>query len=151
MLDTQELQDQLLALDHVEEASRRQAMQSLKQHDRQAWASVPVNIIHTIVKSLQNRLQGVLGYPSIRQDVATVLGNIGPLAKSAVPELIELLQNGVPDGIRAVTVIALGKIGKEATGAIDPLITLLSKNRPTLAVPIIKALSDIGCADKRVR
>jgi len=87
----------------------------------------------------------------VRQEVVTILGNLGCRSESAVPQLIELLKDGIPDGIREAAATALGKIGKEAKGAIDQLINVLSHSRANVAVQAVRALGGIGCADQRVR
>jgi HEAT repeat protein len=76
---------------------------------------------------------------------------VGPLSRSALPQLIELLHEGVPDPVREAAVIALGKIGQEAKGAVGHLVELLAKARPALCAQGIRALGNIGCADDRVR
>src|SRR5262249_24922919 len=79
-----------------------------------------------------------------------LLGNMGPHSKSAIPQLIELLQDGISDSIREAAVTALGKIGRDAKAAVDPLIALCG-GRNGLAVHPVRALGDIGCPDQRVR
>jgi HEAT repeat protein len=83
--------------------------------------------------------------------VVTILSKMGPRAEQAIPQLIELLREGVPDGIRRTAATALGKIGREARVAVDPLVNVLLYCRASLAVHVVRALGDIGCADQRVR
>jgi HEAT repeat protein len=151
MLDLDQLHDLIQTLDKGDETSRQQAIHSLKLHEEQEWASVPPKVINSLVKSLQKQVRSEMEKPSIRQEIAVVLGNLGPRAEPAIGQLIDMLQDGVPDSIREAAATALGKIGKDAVVAVDKLITLLSKGRPTLAVVAVRALSDIGCADQRVR
>jgi len=54
-------------------------------------------------------------------------------------------------GIREAAATALGKLGREARAAVDRLLHVLSGCRATLAVQVVRALGDIGCADQRVR
>jgi len=151
MLDLGQLQHHIQALDKGDEPSRRQAIQSMKLHKEQDWAVVPTHVTHALVTLLQTQLANGLKQPSNRQDVATILGNMGPLSEPAIPQLIELLQAGNADALCEAAAIALGKIGKEAKVAVDQLIILLSNRRPTLVVQVVRALSDIGCADRRVQ
>src|ERR1700722_19884206 len=118
MPDLAQLQQDIKALDKGDEASRRQAILSLKNQKENNWASVPSPVMHSLVAALQAELGGGMKQPSIRQDVTTILGNLGPLAEAAVPQLVELLQAGNPDALCAAAAIALGKIGKEAKPAV---------------------------------
>lgn len=150
MLGLSQLRHHIQILNKGDENSRQKAIHSLKAHDEGEWAAAPVEVIPPLVKSLQTQLLGIK-QPSIRQEVATILGNMGPHSEPAIPQLIELLQEGIPDAIREASVVALGKIGKKAKAAVDQLIVLLSNRRTTLAVQAVRALGDIGCADQRVR
>jgi HEAT repeat protein len=138
-------------LESGNETSRRQALQSLRTHEGKEWATAPPKAVHALVESLQHHLVGEMKQTFIRQEIVAILGNIGPGAEPAIPQLIELLQEGIPDGIREGAAIALGKIGREARVAVDHLVKVLSNGRPTLAVQAARALGDIGCADQRVR
>ena len=151
MPDLAQLQHDIKALDKGDEASRRQAILSLKNQKENNWASVPNPVMHALVTALQAELGGGMKQPSIRQDITTILGNLGPLAEAAVPQLVELLQAGNPDALCAAAATALGKIGKEAKPAVGPLVQLTSSGRPTVVVHAVRALSDIGCADQRVQ
>jgi len=151
MLEIGQLQADLHTLDKADEASRRQAIQALKKHTAQEWATVPANTVNALVKQLTNQLLFGGKQPSIRQDAATILGNLGPMASAAIPQLIELLQDGVPDNVCEAAATALGKIGKEAKAAVPQFVHLLSTGRQTRVVSIVRALRDIGCADQRVR
>src|SRR5579864_6516872 len=151
MLDLRQFQNDLHVLESGNDNSRRQTLQSLRSHKADEWASAPIKSVHALVESLQNHLAGEIKQTFIRQEIVALLGNIGPRAESAVPQLIDLLQEGIPDGIREGAAIALGKIGKESRAAVDPLIKVLATGRTTLVVQAIRALGEIGCADQRVR
>ena len=151
MLDLRQLRNDLHALDKGDEAACRAALQSLKQHESQDWAAAPLPVINGLVSSLQAQLRNGTKRPSLRHEVATILGNIGPRSEPAVPQLIELLQTRIPDSTCQAAATALGKIGKEAKGAVDQLIVLLANGRTSRIVQVVRALSDIGIADQRVR
>jgi HEAT repeat protein len=151
MVDVRQLGHHIQSLDKGNDVSRRQALHSLKDHDETAWATVSLEAINSLVGSLQRQLLNGTTQPAIRQETVTILGKIGPRSKSAIPQLVELLEEGVPDAIRESTTRTLGKIGKEAKSAIDPLIKLLTHRRPSLVVHALRALGDVGCADQRVR
>src|SRR5262249_11958293 len=90
--------------------------------------------------------------PHFRQDVATVLGNIGPRSAPAVPQLAELLKKGQGEAVREAAALALGKLGKKARGAVTDLIQVLQSDcKGTLASRVAWALGAIGCADDDVR
>jgi len=85
------------------------------------------------------------------KDEEFIIGKIGPRAKAVVPQLIELLQEGVPDSTREEAAAALGKMGSAAKVAVERLVHLASSTRPSLARQALGALSSIGCADLQVR
>ncbi len=151
MLDLRQLRNDIQELDKGDEAACREVLHSLKEHEAQDWAAAPLPVIHSLVRSLQDQLRNGMKRPSARQEVATILGNIGARSEPAVPQLIELLQTRVPDSTCEAAATALGKIGKEAKGAIDQLIVLLSNGRTGRIVQVVRALGEIGCADHRVR
>jgi HEAT repeat protein len=155
-MEQAQLRKQMQAMNSGDEALRREAVQALKQYERAEWDALPVETIRPIVESLRKQLpksqEAGSKPPLFRQEVVTTIGNIGPRADAALPQLVELLADGVPDGVREATASALGKIGKEARVAIDALIAILhSSCRIALADRVARALGDIGCADQRVR
>jgi HEAT repeat protein len=151
MLDIRQLHKDILALDDGDDTLRRQALQSLRHHDEQEWATAPIDVSHSLVKALRDKLLNGRKQPFAQKEVATILGNMGTRSKSALPQLIELLREGVPDPVRQAAVTALGKIGKEARVAVDQLVQLLANSRPALSSQAIHALGSIGCADDGVR
>lgn len=151
MLDQRQLQKHTLALEDGDVAVRRQALQSLRDHDEREWATVPVVVLHPLVEALKGQLLDGAKQPSAQKDVATILGNMGPRSTSALPQLLELLHEGVPDLVREAAATALGKMGKEARTAAGQLVQLLANARPALSAQAIRALGNIGCADDRVR
>jgi HEAT repeat protein len=151
MLDLRQLDKHIRALDNGDDTLRRQALQSLRHHDEQEWATAPLEVSHSLVKVLKGQLLNGMKHPFAQKDVATILGNLGTRSTSALPQLMELLHEGVPDPVRQAAVTALGKIGKEAHVAVDHLVQLLATSRPPLCAQIIQALGKIGCADGRVR
>jgi HEAT repeat protein len=149
MLDLGQLDHDIRALSNGDDACRRQAIHSLKDHGEQEWATAPREAIRSLVEWLQNQLASGTKRASSRQEVVTILGKMGRRAEPALPQLIDLLKEGVPDGIRETAATALGKIGNEV--AVDPLLTVLLKCRATLAVRVVRALGDLGCAGHKVR
>src|SRR5712664_4031310 len=97
MLDTDQLHKHIRALDKGDEAALRQAIHSLRQVEQQEWVAMPVGVFHGVVVALQNQILNKMKPPSTLREIATILGNMGPRAKSAVPQLVELLQDGIPD------------------------------------------------------
>src|ERR1019366_1579277 len=156
MLDHGRIQKQIQALNSGTEPARRDTIHALKLHEAEEWAAMPLDVIRPLVTALRHQLrksqEGGAKPPLFRQEVVTILGNIGQRAEPALPQLVELLEDGIPDGIREASAIALGKIGKEAKVAVDALIHVLQSNcRISLADKVARALGDIGCADQRVR
>src|SRR5262249_53710341 len=151
MLDVLQLRNDIQALDKGDETSCRQALQSLKHHEAQEWASAPLSLVHCLVKSLRDRLRSGMKRPFMRHEAVTILGNIGPRSEPAIPQLIAMLQPGIPASICRAAATALGRIGKGAEGAVDQLIVLLSNGRAGRTAHALRALGAIGCADQRVR
>ncbi len=156
MLDQGYLRQRLQAIKSGNETSRRDAIQALKTHERPEWDALANEAVRSVVELLRHQIprsqENGTKPPLFRQEVVTILGNIGPRADAALPQLIELLSDGVPDGIREATATALGKIGKEARVGVDQLIAILhSSCRIALADRVARALGDIGCADQRVK
>src|SRR5713101_3326386 len=111
MLNSGELHQHIQTLDRGDDAARRQALHSLKAHGEQEWATAPAEAIHALVKSLTQQLAGGTKHTFLRQEVVTILGKMGPRSEPVIPQLVELLQEGNPDGLREAAAIALGKIG----------------------------------------
>jgi hypothetical protein len=150
MLDSVQLYKQIQALEKGGDTCQRQAIRYFRAIAPPDWAAVPAAHIHAIVALLQQQLRGDMRSPYINKEVAAILGNMAPRSKPVVPQLIQLLVEGVPDPIRESVAIALGKFGREARGAVEPLLEL-SNGPASLALQAIRAVGDIGCADHRVR
>jgi HEAT repeat protein len=151
MHDLPQLHRHILALDSGDETARRQALQSLRQHDEQAWATAPLEECESLVQALKGQLRSGMKRPSAQKEAATILGNLGPRSRSALPQLLELLREGVGEQVREAAATALGKMGKEARAAVGALVQLLADSRPALSAQAARALGNIGCADGRVR
>jgi HEAT repeat protein len=155
-MDQGHLHQQIKALNSRDETVRREAIQALKAYESSEWAGVSNDIVRPLVEQLWHQLpksqEAGAKPPLFRQEVVTILGNIGTRSEPALPQLVELLADGVPDGIREASAGALGKIGKESRVAIDALIHVLQSScRIALADRVARALGDIGCADARVK
>src|SRR5258708_5172830 len=112
MLDAGQLRSHIKAIDKGDDASRRQALQSLKTHENKEWAEAPQDMVRTLIECLLHQLVNGLKPPFVHKEVAIILGNMGTRSKSAIPQLIELLSEGIPDPVRETAATALGKIGK---------------------------------------
>jgi HEAT repeat protein len=145
----------LKTLKAADENARREAARALKQIEAEAWKSASADQISSVVEMVRHHLQGngtTKSPPVFRQDLVVILGNIGPRASSAIPQLTALLEDGVFHGLREAAVTALGKIGTSAKPAVDKLLTVLeSDHRATLAPRVAFSLGAIGYADKKVR
>jgi HEAT repeat protein len=151
MLDSRQLHKYILSLDDGDDAQRRESLHSLRQHDEQEWAAAPAEIRDSLVKALARQLLNRTSAPLIQKEVAAVLGNIGSRSRTALPQLIGLLRDGVPDSVREGAAIALGKIGHTARPAVDPLVRLLTDSRPALTDQVVRALGNIGHVDHKLR
>ena len=151
MLDIRQLHQHITELENGDDAVKRQALLSWRHHNEQEWGTAPIEVRGGVIEALKAHLLHGTKQPSAQKDVATILGNMGPLSKSAVPQLIELLHESVPDLVREAAATALGKIGKEAKVAVDQLVQLLEKSRPALTAQVIRALGNMGFANGTVR
>jgi HEAT repeat protein len=150
MPDVGLLRHDIQALSEGDDASKRRAIESLKQYSGEDWANVPNKVIHPIIESLKHQLQSETNRPLIRQEIVLLLGNMRSQAGQVVPQFMELLSEGHPDGIREAAAVALGRIGPEASDAVDQLIAVLSGG-PTLCSRAVRSLGDIGSATSKVR
>ena len=73
-------------------------------------------------------------------------GALGPIAKPAVPALIELLNDRNPR-VRACAAHSLGLIGPEAESSISALLPLLDERNE--GIPILASMSALGSIHKR--
>jgi len=150
MRQLDELQKHILTLDQGDDASQRVAIHALRGMDQEVWVEAPKSLMNPLVVSLQRVLRNGAKPPLVHKEIAIILGNLGPRSKFAVPHLIDMLRKGVPDCVREAAALALGRLGKEARDAVDPLVELC--DGPTnVSLHAIRALSEIGCADQRVR
>jgi HEAT repeat protein len=124
MLDLGHLQDHIHALQKGDGVARRQAIRSLKDYKDCEWAAVSHKVIQPLVELLQDSLSGDVKQTAIHQDVVTILGNIGPRAERAIPQLIEFLRAGNPAGMQEAAAMALGKCGR--IGSADEICVALS-------------------------
>ena len=81
---------------------------------------------------------------SVRNDVARVLGLIGPETKDAVPKLIEMLKNDTGWFARSSAAHSLGKIGPDAKSAVPALIEAMKDRIAGVRGAAILALGEIG-------
>lgn len=158
MLDVTQIKNLVKALNTEDDTSRWEAIRSVKQSDGQEWAAFPLEVVQPLVRALRDQLlrknavNGRGRLPTFRQEIVSLLGNLGPRAGSAVPELMELLGEGESHAVREAAVTALGKIGAEARPALDKLVTLIAPGcRDTLAGRVARALGDIGKPNQKVR
>src|SRR5262245_47603118 len=99
MLDLGLVQKHLQALESGGEASRRQAVIFCGSR----WSKTGRPPPGPSCAPSSNRCGGVgmkkqpANRHTYRQEVATALGSLGPASRLAIPELVELLQEGVPD------------------------------------------------------
>lgn len=151
MIALGQLRQHIQALNSVDDNTRQQAIHTLRNYEEQDWRAVPVETLTALVELLQRQLLDGTKRTLVRQEILIVLGNIGAHSQSAVGPISELLQDGVPDGVREEAATALGKIGKKASTAAEPLVIMLARCRTPLAMRVIDALIGIGGANPKVR
>lgn len=156
MLDQDQVQAHLQALNTNDKTACQNSIRSLLLHQPDTWANAPDAVVSAVVTSVARLLaryreEKVKSLGPLRQDAIILLGNIGPRAAPAIPEFTDLLQKGVALNLREVAATTLGKIGQKATVAIDGLIDQLHEDCPaSLVACIARSLGDIGYSDDRV-
>src|SRR5262245_51791570 len=102
MPENARLRSQIQGLNSRNENVRRESMQALKQYEPAEWTGVTNDVVKSLISDLRQQLgknhDGKA--PMFRQEIATILGNIGHRAEPAIPQLMELLDDGIPDGVR---------------------------------------------------
>jgi HEAT repeat protein len=151
MPDLDQLRKCLPGLEHSDEDSRRHILSTLKQLSDQEWHDVPGDLIKGLINALVSQLRAEPKHQVVQKDIATILGRIGARSKPALPQLLELLENGVTHQVREAAVTALGRIGKPARIALEGLLPLVDHARATLSILVVRAIGNIGCDDQRVR
>ncbi|MBM4068222.1 MAG: hypothetical protein FJ271_04675 [Planctomycetes bacterium] len=111
MLDLGKLRQHIKALSNGDDQSRRQAIGFLKGHESSIWASAPSKVIDPLVESLRHQLINGTQHASSRQDVLALLGHMGRHSSCAIPQIVELLKEGHPEGVREAAAVALRRIG----------------------------------------
>ena len=158
MVDLREVRSDMNRLGGSNGTAQWEAARSLKRHEPAQWEDVPGDLVKNLVETLREQLprreeaNGQRPPSLFRQEVAVILGNIGPRAAPAVPQLADLLADNEAHGVREAAVTALGRIGKPAVPAVEKLLSMLKADcRVTLAVRVARALGDIGKSDQRVQ
>jgi HEAT repeat protein len=146
------------ALTSDDDATRWEAVRTLKAIDPEQWTAVSNSEMAALVAALCEQMPrrseaGGARLPThLRRDVAFILGKLGQRAAEAVPALIEMLNGDEPEGIREAAATALGDLREVGRPAIPALLAILTPNcRVPLAVRVAGALGEIGGADARVR
>jgi HEAT repeat protein len=119
---------------------RDKVIEALENFGPDAEPAAPL-LLQTLTKTVQMDLQ---------KQIAYTLGEIGPAAKDAVPQLIELLKSSKdPEGfLNVVAADALGKIGPAASNAVPALIVALKSDDVRLPTRAEDALGNIGAGAK---
>jgi len=98
--------------------------------------------------AVQQRLPTPTDNPGMRGNAASVLGNMGSMAKSAIPALIRALREDEDIGVRSRAADALGGVADGEASAIAALIAALNDSR--LMGSAAWALGSIGRGNKDV-
>src|SRR5262249_2034359 len=151
MINQQQFRNHILALEGGDLVLKRQTFQSLRDRGEEEWADAPVKTAAASGGCLKRQAPKSPKGAVLPEGAGANPGNMGAHSAPAVPQLAELLREGVPDAVREAAATALGKIGKPAKAAAAHLARLLANSRPALSVRAIRALGNIGCADAGVR
>jgi len=124
------------ALENPDAEVRDKVVEALENFGPDAEPAV-AGLLRTLTKTVQTDLQ---------KQIAHTLGEIGPAAKDAVPQLIELLKsNKDHEGfLNVVAADALGKIGPSASNAVPALIAALKSDDVRLLTRVEEALGNLG-------
>jgi HEAT repeat protein len=124
------------ALKQPDSETLKETLKALAGFGQDAAPAVPA-LLEFMARGDKTRLQ---------QEIAYTLGEIGPGAKEAVPQLLELLKSGKDsDGfLKNVVAEALGKIGPAAAPAVPFLVLALKSDDVRLPTTAAEALGNIG-------
>jgi HEAT repeat protein len=125
-----------LAEDVKDPAKRKEALETITK-----LGPVAKDAVLTIKEELKDGV--ILRDRQLVLSLVKALGAIGPDAKAAIPELINLYGENREVAFRAEITEAFGKIGKVA---IDPLYRSLNDNNILIQLGAIDALGEIGPA-----
>ncbi len=151
MPDLTQLRRCFVGLKKGDDNSRRHMLSTLKQLTNQEWAGVPADLMRQLIEGLVNQLRAESKQQIVQKEIATILGHMGARSRPALPQLIDLLQDQVPDQVREAAAIALGRIGKPARVALECLLPLMDPARAALSTQVVRAIGNIGYVDERVR
>jgi hypothetical protein len=79
-------------------------LSTLKQLTGQEWADVPADLMRRLIKALVIQLRAEPKQQVVQKEIATILGQMGARSKPALPQLIEMLQDSVPNPVREAAV-----------------------------------------------
>jgi HEAT repeat protein len=88
-------------------------------------------------------LSSALSRPGTRYWAALALGELGPTARAAVPQLAEALSDERPD-VRRELLLAIGRIGADAAPAVPQITTLITDKDQAVRNAAAYALGQIG-------
>ena len=120
-------------MDHENDAARVEATYALAQIGSGAVPAVDALISHSTDSKVE-----------VRRYIPEALGGIGPSASSAVPTLIEMLDNDEDVQVRFESALALAQIGPASSDAIPVLKSALSDRNRYVRDNSIHALKRIG-------
>jgi PBS lyase HEAT-like repeat len=118
-------------------------IQALSREDS-ALESAYIWLCSQLPETISSRLPELQPASDIRLNAAAVVGQLGSLAKPAVPQLIRLLQDDFADANAA---LSLGQIGQGSQEAIPALMLAIQEQRPQAAT----ALGNMGPVAKAAR
>ena len=128
------------AMENPDAEVRAKVVEALTNFGRDAEPAVAA-LLQSLTKTVETDLQ---------KEIAYTLGEIGPAAKDAVPQLIELIKSRKdPEGFLNVNAAeALGKIGPAAAMAVPALIAALKSDDVRLPTVAAEGLGNIGAEAK---
>src|SRR6516225_8270329 len=97
MPDLAQLRKCLMGLEKSDANARRHILGTLRHLTDHEWADVPADLMQRLIKALVSQLRAGSKQQVVQKEIATILGHMGARSKQAIPQLIELLQDIVPD------------------------------------------------------
>src|SRR5687767_14893183 len=100
MIKVNRVQKHLEALDSGDDDAKKEALGQLRTLEQSDWDEAPPTLVHAVLETFQRHLLQENKVFVRHKDIALILASMRTLSKTSVPQLCDLLQDGIPDCVR---------------------------------------------------